>query len=86
MKTRGELKLIQQALNNGWAIAPKGCVDAMALVREVLNDPSANERAVMRACKIVVLMEAANLEIEIDERLLARVKEMGVALNDRLKK
>ena len=86
MKTRGELKLIQQALNNGWAITPKGAADALALVEEVLNDPMANERAKMRACKIVLLMEQQNIQIDIDERLLSRVKAMGVELNAKLKK
>lgn len=85
MKTRGELKLIEQALRNNWAITPKGCANAMALVREVLNDKSANPRAVLRACKICVLMEMQNIEIEIDEQLLARVKAMGVALNAQVK-
>ena len=86
MKIRGELKFIQQALNNGWAITPRGAADALALVAEVLNDPMANPRATMRAAKIVLLMESQNIELEIDERLLARVRLMGVALNDRLKK
>ena len=86
MKTRGELKLIQQALNNGWAITPKGCVDAMALVAEVLKDSMASDRERLRAAKIVLLMEAQNIEFEIDSALLEHVKAMGVALNDRLKK
>ena len=86
MKIRGELKLIQQALNNGWDITPQGAANALAIVREVLNDPTANPRATMRACKIVMLMDSQNMEIEIDELLLARVRAMGVALNDRLKK
>ena len=86
MKRRGELKLIQQALNNGWAITPQGVADALELVTEVLKDPLANDRERMRACKIVLLMERANIEIEIDERLLVRVKALGVDLNARLKK
>ncbi len=86
MKRRGELKLIQQAFNNGWAITPQGVADALELVTEVLNDPMANPRATMRAVKIVFLMEAANIQIEIDARLLARVKALGVDLNARLKK
>ena len=86
MKIRGELKLIEQALRNGWAITPKGAADALVLVREVLSDTTANPRATMRACKIVMLMEQQNIEIEIDESLLARVKTMGVELNARLKK
>ena len=85
MKRRGELKLIQQALNNGWAITSKGAANAMELVTEVLNDPMANPRATMRAAKIVLLMESQNIEVAIDERLLAQVREMGVALNARLK-
>ena len=85
MKRRGELKLIQQALRNNWAITPKGAADAMALVREVLADSTANERERIRACKIVMLMESQNIEFEIDSELMARVKAMGVALNDRVK-
>ena len=86
VKIRGVLKLIEQALRNGWAITPQGATDALALVREVLSDPTANPRATMRACKIVMLMESKNIEIEINELLLARVKTMGVELNARLKK
>ena len=86
MKTRGELMLIQQALNNGWAITPKGAANALALVEEVLKDPMANDRERLRAAKIVLLMESQNIEFEIDSALLEHVKAMGVALNDRLKK
>ena len=86
MKIRGELKLIEQALRNGWPITPKGAADALVVVREVLSDPTANPRATLRAAKIVMLMEQQNIEIEIDELLLAKVKAMGVALNARLKK
>ena len=86
MKTRGELKLIQQALNNGWAITPKGAADALALVQDVLSDPMAGNRERLRAAKIVLLMESQNIEVAIDSALLEHVKEMGVALNDRLKK
>ncbi len=85
MKIRCELKLTEQALRNGWAITPKGAADALELVCEVLNDPMANPRATMRAAKIVLLMEAANIEVEIDEQLLAQVREMGVSLNARIK-
>ena len=86
MKIRGELKLIEQALRNGWDITPQGAADALVLVREVLSDTRANPRATMRACKILMLMEMQNIEIEIDELLLARVRSLGVSLNDRLKK
>ena len=86
MKIRGELKLIEQALRNGWAITPQGAANALALVREVLSDTTANPRGVMRACKIVMLMDSQNMEIEIDQLLLARVRSLGVELNARLKK
>ncbi len=81
MKRRGELKLIQQALNNGWEITPKGRDDAMALVTEVLSDPNANHRETMRACKILVSMEAADIEIDLDELLFEQVKQLGTIFN-----
>ncbi len=81
MKRRGELKLIQQALNNGWDVTPKGRVDAMALVDEVLNDPNANHRELLRACTIVRQMEAADMQIDLDDALVERVKQIGMFLN-----
>ena len=86
MKTRGELRLIEQAIRNGWAITPKGAADAMELVAAVLSDQMANDRERLRAAKIILLMESQNLESEIDSALLSQVRLMGVALNDRLKK
>ena len=85
LRRRKELQLVQQALNNGWNITEQGRSDALSLVRDVLADPLATERELIRAAKICLLMEAAKMEIEFDDELLERVKAIGFGLNLRMR-
>lgn len=80
MQRRGELKLVQQAIRQGWDITPKGRVDAMALVREVLADDQASARERLRACSVALEMEQANLVAEEDAQLLETVRQIGACL------
>ena len=82
MKTRGELRLIQQALANNWAITPKGAADALALVREVLGDPHAKSRESLRACSVAIQMSESDLLTDEDDDLLAMVQRIGQELEN----
>ena len=85
MKRRGELKLIEQAVRNGWNITARGRQDALALVREVLADSHATQRESLRACSVVIAMNAADLLADEDAALLRQVKRIGQELECRLR-
>ena len=80
MKRRGELALIQQAIRDGWNITAKGRHDALALVREVLEDPDATQRETLRACSVAIQMSESDLLMDEDAYLLETVKRIGQQL------
>lgn len=82
MKRRGELKLIEQAIRQGWQITPKGREDALALVSEVIADDSASHRELLRACKAAIAMSEHNMLADGDAELLAMVQRIGRLLDD----
>lgn len=77
MKRRGELNLIATAIRQGWDITDKGRSDALALVREVLDDSAATQRERLRACSVALLMEQRNMLDDDDAALLELVKRLG---------
>lgn len=56
MRRRGELRLIAQAIRNGWDITPQGRENAIKLIGEILNDPNATTRESVLAAKLVLLI------------------------------
>jgi hypothetical protein len=85
MKRRGELKLIEQAIRQGWNITAKGRSDAIELVRDVLADSDATARESLRACSVAVQMAEANLLADEDADLLAQVTRIGQLLEAKAK-
>lgn len=83
MRRRGELKLIQQAILQGWNITAKGRHDAIALLNEVLSDPHATPRERLRACKLAVTMNEADLLLDGDVALLEQVRALGSEMQHR---
>ena len=82
MKRRGELKLIEQAIRQGWNITAKGRDDALQLVREVLADSHATDRERLRACRTAIAMSESDLLADDDDDLLATVQRIGLTLEN----
>lgn len=62
MKRRGEMRLIEQAIRGGWDVPEKSRIAAVALIKEIIDDPKATDREILRAANLAILMEEANLK------------------------
>lgn len=60
VKRRGELRMIQRAVVQGWKVPEPERSRAVDLVAETLADPTSTERERLAACRLAVLMERAN--------------------------
>ena len=64
MKRRGELRLYEQAIRAGWDVPEQQRLAAVALIAEILDDPIATDREILRAANLAILMEEANLKAQ----------------------
>ena len=85
MRTRGELRLIERAIREGWDIPEAGRRNALKTVLGVLESSESTDRELFRACRVAILMEGANQNDELDSELYQRVKEHGIRIERELK-
>jgi hypothetical protein len=64
MKRRGELMMIQRAVNQGWDMSAAEREKCLKLIQSVAADPNASDREILRATRIAMTMESHN---QVDE-------------------
>ncbi len=57
MKRRGQLRMIERAIKQGWNTPPAERERAAELIAEILADPDATTRERLRACEVGIAME-----------------------------
>ena len=64
MKRRGELRMIERAVNQGWDVPDAERQRSIAFAAEVLDDPRATDREKLTACRVMIAMEGARFKAE----------------------
>ncbi|KAA5540274.1 hypothetical protein FYK55_21855 [Roseiconus nitratireducens] len=54
LNRRGELRMVERAINQGWKTPPEQADRALRLAFEVLADDDASEREVLSAVRVVM--------------------------------
>ncbi len=68
IKRRGEMVLIERAINGGWDVPEAARRKAVELVAEVMADPRATKRELLRASRLALRMEQDNMRFEEQQK------------------